>query len=205
MNEHLSRQQVMDCLVVGPTAEQRTHVENCRECEVELAQFAEPIAAFREAATALSERKALRLSRVDWHGRRGAQSFPPVLVWAAVLLLILTVSVPIVWQQGRQEQVKEQTRQLQRLQSQSPSAASVASSSGEMYAGKTALPVENAKLRAEDALLLEQVDDDVSQSVPQAMAPLTVLVSWSGSGSENEAIQDSSSKTAVEKTAVQKD
>jgi hypothetical protein len=205
MNEHLSRQQVMDCLVVGPTAEQWTHLENCRECEAELAQFAEPIATFREAATALSERKALRLSRVDWHGRRGAQSFPPVLVWSAVLLLILTVSVPIVWQQGRREQAKEQTRQLQRPLSQSPSAASVASSSGEMYAGKTALPVENAKLRAEDALLLEQVDDDVSQSVPQAMAPLTVLVSWSGSGSENETIQDSSSKTAVEKTAVQKD
>jgi hypothetical protein len=206
MNEHLSKQQVMDWLCTGPTAEQRAHVENCRECEAKLAELAEPIAVFRTAATALGERKAAGVSWEAGRGRRSARAVPAALAWAGVLLMIVAVSVPVVWrQQKSQEHARQQLREGQRPAAQATTTAVASHAADATSALKQDVPVETAKNRAEDALLLEQVDDDVSRSVPQAMAPLTVLVSWSGTSSESETIQDSSTGTAAQKTAVQKD
>jgi anti-sigma factor RsiW len=43
---------------------------------------------------------------------------------------------------------------------------------------------------AADAMLLKQVDADVSQAVPDSMEPLLKLVSWNGSGSSNGSAQE---------------
>jgi hypothetical protein len=50
-----------------------------------------------------------------------------------------------------------------------------------------------------DAVLMEQVDQEVSEAVPDAMAPLTDLVAWDSGGATSEAITQ---KQVVKKKAA---
>jgi hypothetical protein len=156
-NETLIRWQMGDA-----TEPERTHVAECTECQAQAKPLKDALNWFGAAARQWGEERAALVE--EWHQSRDAAAQEwrksrtaaargwrsMAAAWALVsvtLLLIFVIGVP-QWKAHRAAAIEAQVRQRQQEQKQE---------------------------LARDNALLEQVDQDVSQVVPEAMEPL----SWS--------------------------
>jgi hypothetical protein len=171
-NETLLRWQMDDV-----TELERTHVAECSECEAQAKPLKEALSWFGAAARQWGEERAELVQ--EWHASRdaavqewresktaAARSWRSMTAaWAVVsvaLLLIFAVGVPR-WK-AHQAAMVAQVQQRQQQQQQ-----------------------QKQELTRDDALL-EEVDQDVSQEVPEALQPL----SWnSASGNTTTSSADS--------------
>jgi len=159
---HLSDETLMRWQVGDATEPERTHVAECAECQAQAKPLKDALSWFGEAARQWGEERAALVE--EWHKSRdaaaqewrmskaaAARSWRSMAAaWALVsvaLLLIFAIGMPR-WkahQAAIEAKVQQQRQQEQRQE------------------------------LARDNALLEQVDQDVSQVVPEAMQPL----SWS--------------------------
>ena len=148
---HLTAKEISRWLVEGPEQTAAQHVQDCWACQAKLAEAQAPLAAFRSAVIDWSEsRNASRLSVVS---RREASQIAhwTLRLWMPIGSLALATLLAVGFAKGP-ELFHHASGQQTALVS-STSAAS-------------------------DAALMDQVDTEVSEAVPDAMAPLTDLVAW---------------------------
>lgn len=177
---HLSEEALMRWQMGDATDAERTHVDNCAECQAQARPLQDALSWFGAAARQWGEEKAALVHEwreakaavaQEWQEstsaaareRRESKSAAArswrsmVGVWAAVsvaLLLIFGIGLPR-WKAHRAA-IEAQVHQQQQQQE------------------KQALARDNA--------LLDQVDQDVSQVVPEAMQPLSWNTATSGAG-----------------------
>jgi hypothetical protein len=157
---HLNNETLMRWQVGDATEPERTHVAECAECQAQAKPLKDALSWFGVAARQWGEERAALVE--DWHKSRDAATQEwrmskaaaargwrsMAAAWALVsvtLLLIFAIGVPR-WK-AHQAAIEAQMQQ-QRQQEQ-----------------KQELARDNA--------LLEEVDQDVSQVVPEAMEPLS--------------------------------
>jgi len=150
MNQHLTEQQILECVAGTAAADSMRHAEECAACGAEVNRFEGAVRGF----VAEVDRLALRPAPpIDWAA--ASRSEPPA-AWAhpwrlavAALLLVL-LATPIMFHfnfyPNHTDNTVNTTAQLER---------------------------ERA-----DVALLEQVDAAVARPVPQPIEPLVQLVAW---------------------------
>jgi len=172
-NSHLSAGQIDQWLVEGPSVEAQGHVAACRECEEKLAEAREPLAIFRSAVVAWSESQPVGKISVG-EEKRGFRQWA-LVDWMPVASVAFAVLVLAVFL----------------LRGGSLLRHDVAPQFEAQFEAKS--PVIS------DTVLMEQVDEEVSETVPDAMAPLTDLVGWD---SGTAATTESAAKHGVKKKAA---
>jgi hypothetical protein len=150
---HLTASEISCWLVEGPSPELSQHLDGCFACQAKLAEAQEPLTAFRTAL-------------VDWSEAQGRPNLPPLQVssvpvspvrwglrgWLPVASLAMAVLLLVGFVTGPDLFRRHGTvRQAVVDSSISPES---------------------------DTVLMDQVDTEVSEAVPDAMAPLTDLVAW---------------------------
>jgi len=160
MSAHLNDETLMRWQAGDATERERTHVAECAECQAQAKPLKDTLSWFGEAARQWGEERAALVE--EWHKSRDAAAQEwrmskaaaargwrsMAAAWAlvsVVLLLIFAIGMPR-WK-AHQAAIEAQVQQ-QRQQEQ-----------------KQELARDNA--------LLEEVDQDVSQVVPEAMQPLS--------------------------------
>ena len=142
-------------------------------------EFAATIRDFRSAVTHVAERETARPAAADWlvpaRKRRRSHQQRVVLGWALAALACFATTLP--W-----------TSHSHQAAMHSVTSAAVAAS---------AAPAPES-----DTALLEQVDADVSESVPAPLAPLTELDSLDSTNSSGVSSGYGKSLTSTEKTNV---
>jgi hypothetical protein len=147
-NRHLSADDFSRWLVEGPVAEEETHLEGCGDCQAKLAEAREPLALFRTAVVAWSEGQPAPSLSVEDRSAGFWRSW--VLTnWMPAASVAFAALVLAVFL----------------------SHSSLWNHSGKQQSAREVPSVS-------DAALMDQVDQEVSETVPDAMAPLTDLVSW---------------------------
>jgi hypothetical protein len=165
-NGHLSANDIAQWLVEGPSAEAETHVLACRGCEEKLAEAREPLAIFRSAVVAWSEGQPA--ARISVGEEKNGWRRWTLVDWMPVASVAFAVLVLAVF--------------LLR---------------GGSLMRRDAAPELTAKTpTVSDTVLMEQVDAEVSETVPDAMAPLTDLVGWDSGAT---ATTDGAAKHGVKK------
>lgn len=154
-NAHLSEDDISQWLVEGPTPEAEAHVESCRNCQGKLAEARDPLTAFRTAVMAWSEKQPAASIRIG-EEKKGFRGWS-LVDWmptasVAFALLVLAVFAVERGSVGRGFWINHPEARDARNQ---PAVS--------------------------DTVLMEQVDEEVSEAVPDAMAPLTDLVAWDSS------------------------
>jgi hypothetical protein len=144
MKEHLTSNDILQCLIEGPAPDAQEHLRECGRCRTTLAEAQAPLSVFRWAVVAWSEAQSAKPVREStrWAVLRERLNFmnwvPAFGVAAAIAVLaaflVRTPAIP-----------------------------------------KAPAP---APVQISDGALIEQVDAEVSETVPDAMAPLTDLVAW---------------------------
>jgi hypothetical protein len=164
-NAHLNEETLMRWQMGDATELERMHVAECPECQAQAKPVKDALSWFGAAARQWGEERAALIQ--EWHESRGAAAEEwreskaaaargwrgMAAAWAAVsivLLLIFGIGMPRWKAHHAAIEAQVQQRDVQQQQ-----------------ASQQALARDNA--------LLEEVDQDVSQEVPQAMEPL----SWS--------------------------
>jgi hypothetical protein len=174
---HLTEKEISEWLVEGPEQSPSLHVENCWACQAKVTEARESLAAFRTAVVEWSEARAARPSNLKVSEKRnqghGARRHEGLRLWLPVAGFAATVLLILG------------------------------------YAGVPALlhrhsdahlAVVTASLATDsDQALLDQVDTEVSEAVPDAMAPLTDLVAWD---STERATTATAGKAATTETAA---
>jgi hypothetical protein len=148
---------------------ERAHVANCTECQVQAKPLHDALSWFgaaarqwgeEKAAVAQEWREAKAAATREWRESKSAaaRSWRSMVgVWAAVsvvLLLIFAIGLPL--RNAHRAAIQAQMHQQQQQRE-----------------------IEDRQELARDNALLDQVDQDVSQVVPEAMQPL----SWSTTNS----------------------
>jgi hypothetical protein len=142
------------------TPEMMAHVEQCADCRASVTQLEEGIALFRGTAMAWSEKcleTRLQHAPDPAAARTSAASYVtmPALQWALAAVLLLLALVPVGFLAfHRSAQVAKQDHSV---------------------------PVTTAAPLSDDALL-QEVDQQVSEAVPDSMESLTHLVSTTAQG-----------------------
>ncbi len=155
---HLTEEAMMRWQMGDANEAERAHVAICEECQAEAKPLKEALSWFGAAARQWGEEKAA-LAR-DWRESENAASrswHSMIGVWATVgvaLFLIFAVGLPLRNAHRAAIQAHMHQQQQQR-------------------------EMQDKQELARDNALLEQVDQDVSQEVPEAMEPL----SWSTTSS----------------------
>jgi hypothetical protein len=172
-NAHLDEEAVTRWQMGDAEDAERAHVAGCAECQAQTRPLADALSWFGAAARQWGEEKAAvaqewRVAKAaaahEWQESRAAAARGwrgMVAVWAVVgvvLLLMFVIGVPR-WQAHRAA-IEAQMQQQQQQQ-------------------------ESQEL-ARDNTLLDEVDQDVSQVVPEAMQPL----SWNTANSNAAAATD---------------
>jgi hypothetical protein len=153
-NGHLSAKQIEQWLVEGPSLEAEAHVAACRGCDERLAEAREPLTIFRSAVVAWSEGQPAGKISVG-EEKKGFRQWA-LVDWMPVASVAFALLVLVVF--------------LLR---------------GGSLSRHDAAPQFAAKTPAvSDTVLMEQVDEEVSETVPDAMAPLTDLVGWDSEAAE---------------------
>lgn len=129
----------------------RAHLTDCAECREELDSMREALALFRESACAFAEREFARGHRVETSFVPIHRRFSPGLLWAAAGLLMIAAGLPIEMQRHARQPV-------------------------DVMHTSTAAP----QAHESDEALLEDIDREVSASVP---APMRALADPTGSAS----------------------
>jgi hypothetical protein len=170
--EHLTAKEISRWLVEGPEQSADQHVQNCWACQAKLAEAKAPLTAFRTAVVGWSEAQDVsRPLAVESRAMKN-QWHGGIQVWLpATLALAALLLVGFLTGPG-----------LFR---------------GHDTVHKTL--VVNPSISSDpDATLMDQVDTEVSEAVPDAMAPLTDLVAWDS----NEGVARTTA--ATEKNATHK-
>jgi hypothetical protein len=145
---------------MGDAAEaEREHVAGCAECQARTRPLADSLSWFGAAARQWGEEKALASKNLRSHKPAATMSWRGMvaawMVVSAALLLIFGIGLPR-WKAHRAA-IEAQVQQRQQQEA------------------KQELARDNA--------LLEEVDQDVSQVVPEAMQPLSWNAANGGAGS----------------------
>lgn len=157
MRGHLTSKEISQWLVEGPEQSADHHVQNCRACQAKLAEAKAPLAAFRTALVGWSE--AQDAGQVTVQSLEGkSEGHWGLRLWLPVASLALAALLIAGF-------VKDTGLLHGRSDGQRTAVSSPSSSPDS------------------DAALMDQVDTEVSEAVPDAMAPLIDLVAWdSGEG-----------------------
>jgi hypothetical protein len=153
---HLTSREISQWLVEGPSASAEAHAANCYACQAKVAEAREPLALFRTAFVAWSEARNSRPARLAERCLVESHRRAESRAWilAPVLSLALGVALLAGFLVGPKS-----------------------------FRGPAAQTPVAANAPVSDAALMEQVDTEVSEAVPDAMAPLTDLVAWDSEGS----------------------
>jgi len=169
---HLTAKEISQWLVEGPTAESEAHLECCWVCQAKLAEAKVPLTVFRSAVVGWSEAQdAGRAAAIHSLAGRSERNWG-IRLWLPVASLALATLLLVGFLTGP----------------------------GLIRGRHTGVPlvVGTSPSPDSDAALMDQVDSEVSEAVPDAMAPLTDLVAWdSGEGVAERT-------PATEKTAAHK-
>jgi predicted anti-sigma-YlaC factor YlaD len=155
MREHFSSKEITEWLVEGPTAEAAAHLRECGSCRAMLAEAQAPLRVFRSAVVAWSEGQVARPLREATRWQELRERMN-FMNWGPAFGVAVGVAVLAAFL------VRSPTDQ------------------------KVSVPQHPQQQQAQisDAALMEQVDAEVSETVPDAMAPLTDLVAWDGDGTQ---------------------
>ena len=156
MSGHLSEEALMRWQTGDATDAERAHVGACTECQAQARPLQDALSWFGAAARQWGEEKAALIEEWRESKHAAARSWRSMVgMWAAVsvaLLLIFGIGLPR-WKAHRAA-IEAQVHQQQQQQ-------------------------EKQEL-ARDNALLDEVDQDVSQVVPEAMEPLSWNTANSG-------------------------
>jgi len=180
---HLTAREISQWLVEGPDQSASRHVKNCRACEAKLAEAQAPLTTFRSALVEWSKAQTARPLPLQTPITRNEGHWG-LSLWLPVASFALAVLL----------------------------FAGYAKLPANLH-GKSSgqPPVATASTTTDsDEALLNQVDTEVSEAVPDAMAPLTDLVAWDSSeGSttqttttEKHATRKTSTRPAIAKAPV---
>jgi hypothetical protein len=179
---HLTAKEISQWLVEGPETSASQHLQNCETCQARLTEAQAPLTVFRSALVEWSEAQTARSLHLQTSATQNESSWGRRLWLPAVSLAVAALLLV-------------------------------------GYAKVPALlhgnsigqpPVTTASTTESDEALLNQVDTEVSEAVPDAMAPLTDLVSWdssegsvaSATATEKHAPRKTSTTPAIAKTPV---
>jgi len=148
---HLTAKDISRWLVEGATPESEEHLLSCWTCQAKLAEAQEPLTAFRSAVVAWSEAQPETAVRPTAAMSLRDRGFR---IWAPAAGAALAAIL----------------------------LAGILIVSG-AFRGTSAPHqiVHTAVVPDPDAVLMDQVDTEVSEAVPDALAPLTDLVAWDSS------------------------
>lgn len=146
---HLTAEEVSRWLVEGPEDSASRHAQECAACKAELAEARAPLAAFRAVVVDWSEAQAARPIRL-----RAPEIGNEKGLWFWLPAAAFGLAVLLMFGYSRVSGLWH----------------------GPSSAGSAIAAVPKAS--DSDEALLAQVDTEVSESVPDAMAPLTDLVAW---------------------------
>jgi hypothetical protein len=148
---HLTAKEISRWLVEGPEQSADQHVQNCWACQAKLAEAKAPLTAFRTAVVGWSEAQdAGRPLAVESRARKN-QRHGGIQVWLpATLALAALLLVGFL------------------------TGPALFRGHGTLPQAKVDVPLPSES----DAVLMDQVDTEVSEAVPDAMVPLTDLVAW---------------------------
>jgi hypothetical protein len=167
---HLTAKEISRWLVEGPAREAEAHLEGCFACQAKLVEAKAPLAVFRSTVIGWSEAQNEAGRRLP-AGVDKNGSHLGFRLWLPVASLALAALLLVGFMK-----VPEMLRGHSTI--------------GQQLVARTSSPDS-------DAVLMDQVDAEVSEAVPDAMAPLTDLVAWdSGAQPMN--------STAAEKHAMRK-
>jgi len=146
--EHLTAKEISRCLVEGATPESEEHLQICWTCQAKLAEAQEPLTAFRTAVVAWSEAQPEGSLRPA-AAMSARHGGSRLWMPAAGVALAAILLAGIFIVSGA-------------------------------FRGRPELhQVVNPSMASDpDSVLMDQVDAEVSEAVPDAMAPLTDLVAW---------------------------
>jgi hypothetical protein len=171
---HLSKEALLRWQIGDTNEAERAHVAICKECQAQAKPLEDALSWFgaaarqwgeEKAAVAEEWREAKTAAVLEWQESKSAAARnwrSMVGAWATVsvaLLLIFAIGLPR-WKAHRAA-IEAQVHQQQQLQRE----------------------MQDKQELARDNALLEQVDQDVSQEVPEAMQPLSWSPASSGSAS----------------------
>jgi len=150
-NRHLTGKEISQWLVEGPPSSASRHVQTCFACQAKLIEAQAPLSAFRSAVVEWSEAQSARPVNLQLSAARSESPWRQRL-WLPAASFALAALLLFGY------------AKVPRLLHGNPSGQPPVA---------TASPTADA-----DEALLDQVDTEVSEAVPDAMAPLTDLVSW---------------------------
>jgi hypothetical protein len=182
-SRHLTDKEISQWLVEGPEQPTSQHVQSCWTCQAKLIEAQAPLTAFRSALVEWSEAQAARSLPFQTSAIRNESPWGRRL-WLPAASLALAALLLVGY---------AKVPALLHGNSGRPAPIATASTTTDS-----------------DEALLAQVDTEVSETVPDAMAPLTDLVGWDSSeGSstpamttEKHALRKTSTKPAVAKAPV---
>lgn len=155
MNQHLTEQQILECVAGTATPESLRHIEECAGCAAEVQRLDSGVRGFAAAVQQAAKRPAPRL---DWQAASQSQSWwtaAPAWRPAFAALALILISSALLFYSSPDYKSVDQT-------------------------AYTTAQSRQQQLERErtDAALLEQVDAAVSRPVPQPIEPLVQLVAW---------------------------
>jgi hypothetical protein len=152
MSGHLTSKEIARWLVEGPAAGAEAHTSHCWHCQERLAKAVEPLAIFRVGLVEWSERQPfvpfLANERQPFRRKSESRDWSHFMNWIPAFGLAVALAVL--------------AGVLVELPAFHPHA----------------IPAQVSNTATADSALMDQVDEDVSETVPDAMAPLTDLVAW---------------------------
>ncbi len=153
---HLTASEISCWLVEGPSSELSQHLGGCFACQAKLAEAQEPLTAFRTALVGWSEAQSTtRLPSLQVSSVPVSSVRWGLRVWLPTASLAMAALLLVGFVTGPDLFRRHGTvRQAVVDSSISPDS---------------------------DSVLMDQVDAEVSEAVPDAMAPLTDLVAWDSS------------------------
>ena len=157
MREHLTAKEISRWLVEGPGSDDAAHVRSCPSCAAKLAEVRAPLSVFRSAVVAWSEGQTAAPARepAGWVGLAERLNF---MNWVPAFGL-----------------ARSQARRSGRVRALAVLAALLV---GPSIKRQVPTQAKAPVAPISDGVLMEQVDAEVSETVPDAMAPLTDLVAW---------------------------
>jgi len=167
---HLTAQEIAKWLVEGPEQSASQHVKSCSACAAKLADAEAPLTAFRGALVEWSETQSARPLHLHTSMTR-SEGRSDSRLWLPAVIFATAVLLLVGY-------------------------AKVPALLHGNAATRPAIATASTTTDSDEALL-DQVDTEVSEAVPDAMAPLTDLVAWDSS-------EGSHTTTGVQKHTARK-
>lgn len=168
MSKHLNADQMAEWTTGDRRPELERHLRECAACRMALEEFQAALGGWRDAVRGWSDHQyQLAQHRMSARGVSVASRRPARnLYWATGTAMCAFLAV-LLWYAGTVP-----------VTERSVAPATSIETTAVTEAGRATNP---------DAVLMRQVDREVSQTVPDAMEPLMELVSWDGAAARDEA------------------